>query len=390
VSPPPRYVWFDNSVPNPKLVAITHLLIDQHAGMSAAEKAKVKGWLILQQRVEASAPVRVRVPLPAPPAVALFLEYPSPILQLAVAAAPAPAPLGSQAGEAFTEAELRQIEALADVAPRRLSFVADDEDVDLDAVLRDINTSLRDLGDITSFPSAPSIRVYDRRPRIVATAREIDEISSDMAGLPLFESLSRMKAAVSERMLTDKNAEYNWFPSFDDDGVDTPLFSSAAAGAAGGDGAAGGSWADAGGDGAAGGSWAAAGGAAAGGAAGGGAAGGGLGADEDGDDGDEIRIDLSNLSIEEPSPAPSLLGAAMTIYEEDNNADDDDDDDDDDVVIVGHSVATPSGVRRSRVSFADSPPRIIGHSVAEGRDAADAIMLVDLSPPHKRNRPEGA
>ena len=62
--------------------------------------------------------------------------------------------------------------------------------------------------------------------------------------------------------------------------------------------------------------------------------------------------------------------------------------DDDDVVIVGHSVATPSGVRRSRVSFTDSPPRIIGHSVAEGRDAADAIMLVDLSPPHKRNRPE--
>ncbi len=378
--------------------------------MSAAEKAKVKGWLILQQRVEASAPVRVRVPLPAPPAVAPFLEYPSPILSLAVAAAPAPAPPGSQAGEAFTEAELRQIESLAEVVPRRLSFVEDDEDVDLDAVMRDINTSLRDLGDITSFPSAPSIRVYDRRPRIVATAREIDEISPDMAGLPLFESLARKKAAVSERMLTDKNAEYNWFPSFDDDGVDTPLFSSAAAGAAGGDGAAGGSWAAAGGaaggDGAAGGSWAAAGGAtggdgaaggswaAAGGAAAGGAAGGGsgLGADEEGDDGDEIRIDLSNLSIEEPSPAPSLLGAAMTIYEEDNNADDDDDDaddDDDDVVlVVGTSVATPSGVRRSRVSFTDSPPRIIGTSVAEGRDAADAIMLVDLSPPHKRNRPK--
>ena len=381
---PPRYVWFDNSVPNPKLVAITHLLIDQHAGMSAAEKAKVKGWLILQQRVEASAPVRpvrVRVPLPAPPAVAPFLEYPSPILSLAVAAAPAPAPPGSQAGEAFTEAELRQIESLAEVVPRRLSFVEDDEDVDLDAVMRDINTSLRDLGDITSFPSAPSIRVYDRRPRIVATAREIDEISSDMAGLPLFESLARKKAAVSERMLTDKDAEYNWFPSFDDDGVDTPLFSSAAAGAAGGDGAAGGSWAAAGG--------AAAGGAAAGGAAAGGAAGGGLGADEEGDDGDEIRIDLSNLSIEEPSPAPSLLGAAMTIYEEDNNADADADADDDDVVlVVGTSVATPSGVRRSRVSFTDSPPRIIGHSVAEGRDAADAIMLVDLSPPHKRNRPK--
>ena len=388
--PPPRYVWFDNSVPNPKLVAITHLLIDQHAGMSAAEKAKVKGWLILQQRVEASAPVRVRVPLPAPPAVAPFLEYPSPILQLAVAAAPAPAPLGSQAGEAFTEAELRQIESLAEVAPRRLSFVEDDEDVDLDAVMRDINTSLRDLDDITSFPSAPSVRPHVRRLRSLdAAAREIDEIGSDMAGLPLFESLARKKAAVSERMLTDKNAEYNWFPSFDDDGVDTPLFSSAAAGAAGGDGAAGGSWAAAGGaaggDGAAGGSWAAAGGAAAGGAAGGS----GLGADEEGDDGDEIRIDLSNLSIEEPSPAPSLLGAAMTIYEEDNDADADADDDDDDVVlVVGTSVATPSGVRRSRVSFTDSPPRIIGHSVAEGRDAADAIMLVDLSPPHKRNRPK--
>jgi hypothetical protein len=384
--PPPRYVWFDNSVPNPKLVAITHLLIDQHTGMSAAEKAKVKGWLILQQRVEASAPVRVRVPLPAPPAVAPFLEYPSPILSLAVAAAPTLAPLGSQAGEAFTEAELRQIESLAEVAPRRLSFVEDDEDVDLDAVMRDINTSLRDLGDITSFPSAPSIRVYDRRPRIVATAREIDEISPDMAGLPLFESLARKKAAVSERMLTDKDAEYNWFPSFDDDGVDTPLLSSAAAGAAGGDGAAGGSWAAAGG--AAAGGDGAAGGAAAGGAAGGG---GGLGADEEGDDGDEIRIDLSNLSIEEPSPAPSLLGAAMTIYEEDNDADADADadaDDDDVVLVVGTSVATPSGVRRSRVSFTDSPPRIIGHSVAEGRDAGDAIMLVDLSPPHKRNRPK--
>jgi hypothetical protein len=189
-------------------------------------------------------------------------------------------------------------------------------------------------------------------------------------------------------MLTDKDAEYNWFPSFDDDeadkhsacvsrsddddddddDLDTPLFSS---------GAAGGSWA--------------AGGAAAGGAAGGGlgaaggswAAGGGGAADEEGDGGDEIRIDLSNLSIEEPSPAPSLLGAAMTIYEDDN-----DDDDDDVVIVVGTSVATPSGVRRSRVSFADSPPRIIGTSVAEGRDAADAIMLVDLSPPHKRNRPE--
>jgi hypothetical protein len=83
----------------------------------------------------------------------------------------------------------------------------------------------------------------------------------------------------------------------------------------------------------------------------------------------------------------SLLGAAMTIYEEDNNADDDDDDDDV-VLVVGTSVATPSGVRRSRVSFTDSPPRVIGHSVAEGRDAADAIMLVDLSPPHKRNRPK--
>ena len=142
--PPPRYVWFDNSVPNPKLVAITHLLIDQHAGMSAAEKAKVKGWLILQQRVEASAPVRVRVPLPAPPAVAPFLEYPSPILQRAVAAAPTLALPGSQAGEAFTEAELRQIESLAEVAPRRLSFVEDDEDVDLDAVMRDLEATRAD------------------------------------------------------------------------------------------------------------------------------------------------------------------------------------------------------------------------------------------------------
>ena len=329
-------------MPNPKLVAITHSLIDQHAGMSAAEKAKVKGWLILQRRVEASAPVRVRVPLPAP--------------------------LGSQAGEAFTEAELRQIESLAEVAPRRLSFTADDKvDLDLGAVMRDINTSLRDLDDITSFPSAPSVRPHVRRLRSLdAAAREIDEIDSDMAGLPLFESLARKKAAVTERMLTDKDAEYNWFPSFDDDeadkhsacvsrsddddddddDLDTPLFSS---------GAAGGSW-----------------------AAGGG---GGLGADEEGDGGDEIRIDLSNLSIEEPSPAPSLLGAAMTIYEDDN-----DDDDDDVVIVVGTSVATPSGVRRSRVSFTDSPPRIIGTSVAEGRDAADAIMLVNLSPPHKRNR----
>ena len=94
----------------------------------------------------------------------------------------------------------------------------------------------------------------------------------------------------------------------------------------------------------------------------------------------EVRIDLSNLSIEEDkAPSLSLLNA-MAAYNED------DEEDNDDVVLVSFTQAIHnSGLRRPRVSFADSPPRIIGFSVAEGRSAADAIMLEE-SPPHKRNR----
>jgi hypothetical protein len=253
------FVCFDNVMPNPQLVAITNELIDRQDNMSATEKAKVKGWLILQRRIEASAPPRwipQSPPSPIPPAPEP--EYPSPILHhLAPAARPTPSLLlagGAGAAADFTSPELRQIQSLAAVVPRRLSFQEPEYDDDID----------------------------------------------DM-DLPLYSS----RAAISSV-------------------------------------AAGGSWA----------------------------------ADVNDDD---IRIDLSNMSIEEGAP-PSLPH-------------EDDYDDDDAVLVVGTSIATPSSIhnsgRRPRVSFTDSPPVIIGTSVADGSTTADAIMLVDTSPPHKRNKPEG-
>ena len=246
-------------MPNPQLVAITNELIDRQDNMSATEKAKVKGWLILQRRIEASAPPRwipQSPPSPIPPAPEP--EYPSPILHhLAPAARPTPSLLlagGAGAAADFTSPELRQIQSLAAVVPRRLSFQEPEYDDDID----------------------------------------------DM-DLPLYSS----RAAISSV-------------------------------------AAGGSWA----------------------------------ADVNDDD---IRIDLSNMSIEEGAP-PSLPH-------------EDDYDDDDVVLVVGTSIATPSSIhnsgRRPRVSFTDSPPVIIGTSVADGSTTADAIMLIDASPPHKRNKPEG-
>ena len=100
----------------------------------------------------------------------------------------------------------------------------------------------------------------------------------------------------------------------------------------------------------------------------------------DGDD--EISLYLSNLSTEEPLPmVPSLLGAAMTIYEDDAS--------DDDVVITGYSKGTPYKIskRRPRVTFANSPPHIIGHNGGEER-AASIVIVVGASPPHKKTRPE--
>ena len=90
---------------------------------------------------------------------------------------------------------------------------------------------------------------------------------------------------------------------------------------------------------------------------------------------------------------PSLLGAAMNIYEDDASddasGDASGDASDDDVVITGYSKGTPHKVskRRPRVTFANSPPHIIGHSGGEER-AASIVIVVGASPPHKKTRPE--
>ena len=95
------------------------------------------------------------------------------------------------------------------------------------------------------------------------------------------------------------------------------------------------------------------------------------------DDDDGISRYLSKLSTEEGSAGGSLRGAAMTIYE-------------DDVIITGVSLGTPikpgGTLRRSRVAFANSPPRVIGHSPGDDR-AASIVIVIEASPPHKKTKP---
>jgi hypothetical protein len=99
------------------------------------------------------------------------------------------------------------------------------------------------------------------------------------------------------------------------------------------------------------------------------------------DDDDCISRYLSKLSTKEESAGGSLHGAAMTIYEDDAA---------DDVIITGVSLGTPikpgGTLRRSRVSFANSPPRVIGSSAGDDR-AASVVIVIEASPPHKKTKP---
>jgi hypothetical protein len=119
----------------------------------------------------------------------------------------------------------------------------------------------------------------------------------------------------------------------------------------------------------------------------------GLGGIGDADADEELNLYLSKLSTEEGVGGLSLLEAAMTIYEEDEQ-DEQDEKDEQDVApaVVDISDDTPvrraSRVRRPRVAFADSPPQIVGYSVAEGSSASSAIVI-GVSPPHKKNRAKG-
>jgi hypothetical protein len=285
-----RYVCFNNAMRNVRVGPVTMDAINQ-SNLSGPEKAKLKGWLLMQLRVEAGTPPRRITAAAVAAAVASAVA--------SVAPAPAPAPAVASV-----------------VSPIHNPHPAPPSPSPPDSVPPLTPSAV--MGSPTDFTEAELLCIAG----LASASLPVD------FGIPRRLSFEEPGPALGERLSFEEPG-----PALSDSG---PIF--------------------------------------------GPASGGDSGLASISEDDAEVRIDLSNLSIEEDkAPSLSLLNA-MAAYNED------DEEDNDDVVLVSFTQAVHnSGLRRPRVSFADSPPRIIGFSVAEGRSAADAIVLEE-SPPHKRNR----